>query len=263
MLVPVKFQANLPCQCRGVVLFLLRPAEYLFQYIDLLVFIIYLCREYRHLGSDIEVPHRDERSGRIVRPFFQSGNEMPGAVETAVNRHIIGFHEIPVTIEQTFLCRLVPDLVQSRLVHLTESDIRVVEHGEWNVRFTLTADDFFSVLALNEAGTHPVNRRVGSKQHSRGLECLMGPPAETGEQHFDSPLRDFRHLVHHGDGVFGRTETLEVGVAGNVRHLFHDDDRVVPECERAFEIVYLVVYVLFQSPVLQYRLDGVPCRFLQ
>ncbi len=55
---------------------------------------------------------------------------MPGAVETVINRHIVGFHEIPVAIEQAFLCRLIPDLVQGRLVHLTESDIRVVKHGK-------------------------------------------------------------------------------------------------------------------------------------
>ena len=90
----------------------------------------------------------------------------------------------------------------------------------------------------------------------------MGSPAETGEQYFDGPFRDFRHLIHHGDGIFRRAETLEVGVAGDIRHLLHDDDRVIPECERAFEVVYLVVCILFQSPVLQNRLDGVPCRFL-
>ena len=33
------------------------------------------------------------------------------------------------------------------------------------------------------------------------------------------------------------SETLEVGVAGDIRHLLHDDDRVIPECERAFEVV--------------------------
>ena len=65
------------------------------------------------------------------------------------------------------------------------------------------------------------------------------------------------------DGVFRRAETLEVGVAGDIRHLLHDDDRVIPECERAFEVVYLVVCILFQSPILQNRLDGIPCRFLQ
>ena len=188
---------------------------------------------------------------------------MPGAVETVINRHIVGFHEIPVAIEQAFLCRLIPDLVQGRLVHLTESDIRVVKHGKRYIRFTLAADDLVSVFVLHEAGTHPVNRRIGGEQHSRSLECLMGSPAETGEQHFDGPFRDFRHLVHHGDGVFRRAETLEVGVAGDIRHLLHDDDRVIPECERAFEVVYLVVCILFQSPILQNRLDGIPCRFLQ
>mgnify|MGYP007095626526 CR=1 FL=1 len=123
---------------------------------------------------------------------------MPGAVETVINRHIVGFHEIPVAIEQAFFCRLVPDLVQGRLVHLTESDIRVVKHGKRYIRFTLAADDLVSVFVLHEAGTHPVNRRIGGEQHSRGLECLMGSPAETGRTVLRRPRSEISDtLIHH------------------------------------------------------------------
>ena len=91
----------------------------------------------------------------------------------------------------------------------------------------------------------------------------MCTPPQTREQHLDGPLGNLRHLIHQGDRILRGAKAFEVRVAGNIGHLLHDNHRIVPESERPFEVVDLVVHILPQAPIFENRLNCIPCRLLQ
>ena len=188
---------------------------------------------------------------------------MARAVETVVYGHVVGFYIIPVAVEQTFLGGLIADLVQSRLVGLSESDVGIVEHREGHVIFALARDNLVPVVVLHEAAANPVRRGVGRHQHLRYAERLVHPPADTREEHLYRALGDLRAFVDAYGAHLDGAEALEMRVGRQIRHFEHQNDRAVPELERAGQIVDLVVDVLCQPPILDHRTDGVPCGFLE
>ena len=182
-------------------------------------------------------------------------------VKASINRHVIRFHEIPVTVQQSLFGCLVPNLVKGCFIYLPESNIGIVKNAERNIRFTFTTYHTFAILVLNKAGTNPVDGRVCGQQHPRCLESIMDTPTQSGKKDFHRFLGNLGNLIHQSNGIFRRAEALKVRVAGNIGHLFHDDYRIVPECQCTFEIVDFIIDILLQAPIFQYGLNGVPCRF--
>ena len=149
---------------------------------------------------------------------------MPGTIKTAINGHIVSLHKVPVAIKQALLGGLIPNFVQRSLVNLAKSYVRIIKYGKRNIGFTFTAHNFFTILVLYKTGAHPINRRIGREQHSWRLKRFVGSPTETGKQHLDSPFGNLRNFVYHSNGIFGRTKTFEIWVAGDIRHFFHDNN---------------------------------------
>ena len=175
--------------------------------------------------------------------------------ETFIQRHGVRFYEIPISIQKTFPCGVILDLVQRSLIYLPKALIRIIKYGESDKYLAIPAFYGVPFLILHEPLTQPTCRRVTRQEHLGCLECLRCFPTNTGEHNICRSFRYLGCLINKYDRCFHRTETGEIQVSWKISHFFHHDYGFVPESYRSFYVVYAEILILFQSPFFHHFLN--------
>ena len=113
--------------------------------------------------------------------------------ETFIQRHGVRFYEIPISIQKTFPCGVILDLVQRSLIYLPKALIRIIKYGESDKYLAIPAfygvpflinDDVELAVAVNADGVHvgQHDMEAGQVREKIGPDKILGVSAQTVEQ---------------------------------------------------------------------------------